>query len=170
MFEGPLDADNLARVRQAGGIHEVGVLHTQCLGMAVHQGGEAVLAAGDMFGQGHAGIVSRLHDHPHQHLLDRDLGSWLQEHPGGPHALAPGVVTHRDHVLQTQVARFELLEDHKGRHDFSDAGRLHFAVRLLLCKRFAAEIVNQEVGLGVDRRRCRGRCLRCQAVERQRQK
>ncbi|MPN03111.1 hypothetical protein SDC9_150334 [bioreactor metagenome] len=52
-------------------VDEVGRLHADLLGVGIHQLGERLLAAGDVFGQRDRGIVAGLHHHALFHLLQR---------------------------------------------------------------------------------------------------
>ena len=138
-------------VRQAGGIDEMAARESQLLGIAVHVIGKGLLGAGQVFGQGHGGIVAALDDHALQQVLHRDLLADLDEHARTRHA--PGPFAHRDLVVEADGAGLDLLEQHIGRHQLGDAGRFHALVGILLCQHPATVIVLQDIAPGADGRR-----------------
>ncbi len=131
-------------------VDEVRSRHPQFPGIAIHQAGEGVLAAGYVLGQGHAGIVARLHDQALQQGLHAHLRAYLDEHA---RALgAPGLLAHPDHVIQGQLTALELLEHGIGGHDLGDTGRLHTFVDFVFRQYLAAVEILQQVGLRANGR------------------
>ena len=67
----------MARRGETGAVDEVGVGHAQLGGPLIHPGHKGLLAAGDVLGQGHGGIVARHHRHRLDELLHAHLLPFL---------------------------------------------------------------------------------------------
>lgn len=143
----------MVRVGQAGGVHEVGVGQAQLLRGGVHHVGEGVFAAGDMLGQGDAGVVAGLDDDAMQQVAHRDLAADLDEHPRT--AGAPGMFADGDQVVLADAAGLDLLGGDVGGHQFGQAGRRQALVAVVLDQNLAALAVHQDVRLGGQLRRRR---------------
>ncbi len=98
-------------VGQAGRVDEVTALEAHFLGRAVHQRGKGFLAAGQVLGQRHGGVVAGLHDHALQQVFHRDLLADLDEHARARGA--PGLFADGDHVGQLDMAGFQFVEDRR---------------------------------------------------------
>ena len=61
---------------QAGAVDEMRAAHVEA--RVIHQVGEGFLAAGDMLGECHRGVIARLHDHALEQVLTftREL-TWM---------------------------------------------------------------------------------------------
>src|SRR5690606_17458244 len=97
---------DLAFVRPAGGVDEVGVFHSQRLRLLVHHFGEGVFTASDVLGQRHGGVVAGLDHQATQQVFDVDLRAFADEHFRAAHA--PGVDADGDLVVQRQVLLVQL--------------------------------------------------------------
>ena len=133
-------------MRQPGGIHEMGVVHTQALGSRVHQVREGLLAAGDMLGQRYAGIVAGLDDHAMQQVAHRDLAVDLDEHARA--ARAPGLFAHSDHVAVADLPLLDFQGGDVGGHQLRQARRRQALVAIVFHQHVAAGGIHQQIGLG----------------------
>ena len=50
------------RVVQAMGVNKITGIHSQVGGMGIHHAGERTFRTGNVFGHGHTGVVTRLHN------------------------------------------------------------------------------------------------------------
>ncbi len=145
----------LIRVRQAGSIGEVAVGHAQSPGVLVHELGEGLLIAGNVLRQGDAGIVAGLDHHALDQFLQGDLLADLGEHarPTG----APGMLADQDLIVQRDMPRGQLVEDHIGSQNLGEAGGVQAVVGMELHQGLAPGVRHQQIALGRDLRRGQGR-------------
>ncbi len=86
------------RRRQTVDAVKLSVRHAQCPGLAVHQGHEAVGAAGNVFGDGIGRIIGGFdHGRGHQFIQCKSFAG-LEEHLGSAHAL--GVLGSRNGIAE----------------------------------------------------------------------
>ena len=144
------------RVRQAGGVHEVRVLHAELLGGLVHHVGEGVFTTGDVFGQGDAGVVAGLDDDAVQQVIHGHLAVDRQEHGGttGRRATGtPGVLADGHQVLLADLALANFQGGDVGGHQLGQAGRRQALIAVVLHQHLAAGAIHQHIGLGSQLRR-----------------
>ncbi|MNF90252.1 hypothetical protein D3C84_728090 [compost metagenome] len=141
---------------QTVGVHEVTVVHAELGGPGVHQAGEGVGAARQVFGHGDAGVVAGLDDDALVEIIDRDLLAHLDEHLGGVGVvLGPGVLADGHHVGALDVPLQQLLADDVGGHHLGQAGGGQTLFGVLLGQHLTGVVVDQNMGLGGDLRRGR---------------
>ncbi len=135
-------------IGQTHAVLVMSVFHAEPFGVLVHHLGEHGFVAGDMLGQGHAGIVSGLNDHALEQRFDRDFGTDLGKHA---RALgAPGFFTHPDRVIQFQMARGQLPENHVGGHDLGEASGFEAFIRVVLGEHASAVEIREDIRLRSD--------------------
>ncbi|MNN42667.1 hypothetical protein D3C81_1568630 [compost metagenome] len=144
-------------VRQAGRVHEVAVAHAKIGSGLVHHVGESVFAAGDVLGQGDAGVVTRLDDDTVQQVADADLGANLDEHPRT--AGTPGVFADGDRVVFADLPATDIQGRDVGGHQLGQARRRQTLVTIVLDQDVAAGGFHEHVGLGCQLRRRRHHLL-----------
>ena len=129
--------------------------HAQVAGVAVHPLGECALAAGDVFCQCHAGVVTRLDNDAAQQVFHGDRGADFHKHAGA--AGTPGVFTDRDFLLLGEVALLDFRKGDVGGHQLGDAGGFDTHVRVASGQLLAAVEVDQQEARGVEVGRLRRR-------------
>lgn len=117
-----------------------------------------IVPSGYILSECNAGIVARLNDHPHQQRLDADLGIGFQKHSGGAHALAPGVLTNRDLVLQIDILCRKFPENNVSGHHLGDTRRFNPQIRFHRREVASALVVDQEIRICLYRGGCRQWC------------
>lgn len=138
-------------------VDEVGVLHADLGGVAVHQRGEGLFAAGHMLGQCDRGIVAGLDRHALFHvfqtrgLVDRETAVAAV---GAGAALAPGALAHHDLVVALDLAVLDFGSDHVGRHHLGDAGRRQLLVDIFTGQHLPGGVIHQDPRLGHGRSGC----------------
>ena len=133
---------------QAGGVDEVRVLHADAACLGVHLLGKGLLAARDGFGQDDGRVIAGLDDQPVQQLFHR--GGLARVHE---HARADGLVGRlRDGRAGVHVQRAvaQRLENHIGRHQLRERGRLHPLVRCLAVEHRVGTHVEEEPRAAAD--------------------
>ena len=154
--------------RQAGGVDEMGVVHTQPAGAVVHLLHEQLRHPGYLFRQRHRRVVAGGHAHAFQQLLHGDLLALRQKHLTAAHA--GGVGRHRYHVVVGQRPAVDGVHGQQQRHDLGDAGRLQLLVLVLSEQDLPGGLFHQQRGAGgqrqLHRRRLHGQqryhAQRCQ--------
>ena len=116
----------------------------------VHQRGEGTLAASDVFGQGHAGVVAGLDDHALEQILHADPLANFDKHARAPGA--PGLFAHEHLVLELDIALGDLPQHRVGGHDLGQAGGFQAGIRIGLGQHPAAVHVDQQVAAAGHRR------------------
>ena len=120
---------------------EVGVFQTKGVNVVVHQADEGILAAGDVVGHRHAGVVAGLQVDAADQLRNRHLHTRFKEHQRGAFkdrvAGRPRVVTHGDQIGLFKLARFHGLTNHVAGHHFGQARRVAAGVGVVFCQDFA---------------------------------
>ena len=134
----------MSRRRQAGAVDEGGVGHAQLGGPLVHPLHEGLLAAGDVLGQSHGGVIARHHRHRLDELLHAHLLPLLQVDLGAPHGGGPG--GDGDRVGQGDAALVQGLHRQQQGHDLGDAGRFPLVVGALLTQHRARLLFHQDGG------------------------
>ena len=136
----------MIRVRQAGRVHEVAVGHAQLTGGLVHHVGKSVFAAGNVLGQGDAGVVTRLDDDAMQQVADRHLGADLDEHPRTTGA--PCVFADSYRVVFADLATTDFQSRDVSGHQLGQAGWRQTLVAVVLDQHVTAAGIHQNIGLG----------------------
>ena len=157
----------LLRVGQARGIDEMAAGEPELLRLLVHLLGEGLLASREPFGNHHAGVVTRLHGDAQREVIDAHPAAHLHEHLRA--AGAPGLLAHRERVLELDAPFLEALEQDVERHHLAHRRRRHAHVGVLGEKHGARLVVDHDglLGRGVD---ARERCLRAARAREQKGK
>ena len=139
-------------------VFKVGTGEAHFFGVLIHQIDECLLAAGDVLGNGHRGIVARGNHNAPLQLGHRYRLSWLNPHQRRTvkyGILGPGISANGDQVIQPQTTQLNLLSQNISSHQFSQARWRQPEVRIVLDQHFAGIEIHQNIGIGVDGRRCR---------------
>jgi len=88
--------------RQAVGILEKTMPHSERAGLPIHLFHETLYIASDVFGDGHGGIVGRNHGHAPEQLLEGDFAPGLDEHLRS--ARPPGLPADLHRIRGTDLA------------------------------------------------------------------
>ena len=141
---------------QTVGVLELGVFHAELGGPGVHQAGEGVGAARQVFGHGDAGVVAGLDDDALVEVIDGDLLAHLDKHLGGVGVVfGPGVLADGHHVGVLDVSFQQLVTNDVGGHHLGQAGGRQAFIGVGFCQYLARVVVDQNMGLGGDLRRGR---------------
>ena len=135
---------------QSGAVNKGSIGHAQLRRAAVHPLYEALLAAGNVLGQGHGGVVARHHRHRLEHIMDGHLLPFLQVDLRPAHGGRPG--GNRDHILHLEAPVVDGLHHQQQGHDLGNAGRLQLVVGILFVKHRAGLLLHQDGGTGFHRR------------------
>ena len=134
----------------------MGVFQAQSVYVVVHQADEGVLAAGDVVGHRHAGIVTGLQVNTTDQLRNRHLHARLEEHQRRAFenrvAGGPGIVADGDQIGLFEFARFHRLTDNIAGHHFGQTGRVAAGVGIVFSQYLARVVIDKDPGFGVNLR------------------
>ncbi len=119
----------VAGLREAFGVLVGRVLHAQGLGLVVHELDEVLGRAADPLGQGHGGIVARLHDHALQEVIHRHLHLGVDEHARARHL--PRQDAHRQLLFQRDLLGTQRIEHQVAGHELGQGRLLHGGIDVL---------------------------------------
>ena len=135
---------------------EMGVFQAEGVDVVVHQADEGILAAGDIVGHRHAGIVTGLQVDTADQLGNRHLHPRLEEHQGRAFeyrvAGGPGVVADGDQIGLFEFARFHRLTNNIAGHHFGQTGRVAAGVGVVFSQHLARIVIDKDPGFGVNLR------------------
>ena len=144
-----IGAGHMTLGRQARGVYEMGVLHTQLRGPVIHLLHEQLRHPGHLFRQGHGGVVAAGDAHRLQKLLHGDLLPLGQIHLTAAHGR--GTRADGDGVLILQLPALHGLHDQKQGHHLCDAGRLPFFMLVFGVEHLPRLLLHQQRRRGLHR-------------------
>ena len=119
----------LARRRQAGHVNEMRMRKIEPFGVVIHVNHERARRTGDGLRELHRCVVARHGDQTMQELIHRDLVTDFEKHLRAVHA--PGFLADGDLGLRRKPAPVHRVEHDIADHQFGEAGRGDFTVRML---------------------------------------
>jgi len=129
-------------VGQAVRVAKLRARHTQSPRLAIHHLCEVFFVAGNGFGQGDTGVISRLNDHTLEQIVDFDLGPHLDKHPGT--AGLPCLARNQHFLVELEGSLLECRESQVSRHQFGQRRRFEALVWRLGGKLLARSHLDQQ--------------------------
>ena len=131
---------------KALGVNKAGLTQAQGLGLAVHALDKRVDRACHPFGQGHSGVVARLHNHAFEQVFDGNALTLRGKHAGAGHG--GGALADHHTVGELDAPGLQRVKHHIGRHEFGERGGLYRRLLVMSCEHVARGHVEQQIGLG----------------------
>ena len=140
----------MLRIRQAGDVDEIAVLHIELLRRLVHQLREHILRARHRLGERDGGVVAALYDHAANEHLDcwRLLGVDKHARPLG----FPRPLGNRDGLGEREFLGTQRIKDQVRGHDLGERSRLKTIIQRLTRQHLAATCVIEHIGASRQRR------------------